>query len=365
MDELRFGVIGTGMMGCEHIGNLDALPGAEVTALSDPDAGSLRGAAAFTGPDVAGFADHRDLLASGLVDAVIVASPNHTHRSVLDDCWGTGLHLFVEKPLCTTIEDARAIRRAASEHDGVVWMGLEYRYLPALTDLIAQVRRGTVGRVHMVAVREHRYPFLVKVGDWNRFSVNTGGTLVEKCCHFFDLMNVIVGEQPIRVYASGGQDVNHLDEIYDGRRSDILDNAFVVVDYPGGVRGMLDLCMFAEGSRWEQELTVVGDTGKVEAHVPGFAEVARGAEPELVIGGRGPDWPVETRRIAYEGRVAHVGTHHGASFVELERFCEVIRNGTPPEVTIDDGARSVAVGLAAHRSIDEGRPVELTEFEVT
>jgi predicted dehydrogenase len=363
MDELRFGIIGTGMMGCEHIGNLGALAGATVTALSDPNADSLSGAAAFCDPGVARFADHRELLASGLVDAVIVASPNHTHRSVLDDCWGTGIAIFVEKPLCTTVADALAVRRAADRHDALVWMGLEYRYFPAVGDLIGEVRAGTAGRVQMVAVREHRYPFLVKVDNWNRFTANTGGTLVEKCCHFFDLMNQVTGMRPVRVVASGGQNVNHLDEVYDGRRSDILDNAFVIVDYPGGVRALLDLCMFAEGSRWEQELTVVGDAGKIEAHVPGFAEVARGATPELVIGSRGPDWPVATRPITY-GDVAHLGTHHGSSYVELERFAAAIRAGGEAEVTIDDGVWSVAMGVAAHRSIDEGRPVELAEFDL-
>ncbi len=361
MDELRFGIIGTGMMGCEHIGNLEVLPGARVTALADPDPGSLESAGAFV-PDASRFADHRDLLASGLVDAVVIASPNHTHAAVLDHCWDHDVHLFIEKPLCTTVPDALAVRDAAARHDGVVWMGLEYRWFPAVDELLTEVRAGTAGKLHMVTIREHRYPFLVKVGDWNRFSANTGGTLVEKCCHFFDLMDLIVGERPVRVYASGGQDVNHLDEVYDGRPSDILDNAFVIVDYPGGARAMLDLCMFAEGSRWEQEISVVGDAGKVEAHVPGFAEVARGAEPELVVGSRGPDWPVTSRAIGYDDRAGHLGTHHGASYVELERFAAAIRTGVEPEVTVDDGVWSVAVGAAAHRSIDEGRPVELSEF---
>ena len=66
----------------------------------------------------------------------------------------------------------------------------------------------------MVSLREHRFPFLEKVGDWNRFEDNTGGTLVEKCCHFFDLMNQVMPGRPERVYASGSQMVNHLDESY-------------------------------------------------------------------------------------------------------------------------------------------------------
>jgi len=70
----------------------------------------------------------------------------------------------------------------------VVWVGLEYRYMAPTMRLLEHVSSGVLGRLHMLAIREHRFPFLPKVGDWNRFSNNTGGTLVEKCCHFFDLM---------------------------------------------------------------------------------------------------------------------------------------------------------------------------------
>jgi myo-inositol 2-dehydrogenase/D-chiro-inositol 1-dehydrogenase len=86
-------------------------------------------------------------------------------------------------------------------------------------------------------------PFLQKVGDWNRFTSRTGGSLVEKCCHHFDLMRLIIGSEPRRFFASGGQDANHLDETYNGQASDILDNAYVLVDFENGARGLLELCM--------------------------------------------------------------------------------------------------------------------------
>lgn len=55
------------------------------------------------------------------------------------------------------------------------------------------------------------------MNNWNRFNVNTGGTLVEKCCHFFDLMRLFASADPVCVMASGGVDVNHKDEVYDGK----------------------------------------------------------------------------------------------------------------------------------------------------
>ncbi|MEN8113813.1 MAG: Gfo/Idh/MocA family oxidoreductase [Actinomycetota bacterium] len=348
---IRYGVVGTGMMGVEHILNVNALDGAEVTAISDPDAGSRSSGAEAAGLGTeAVFENHRDLLASGLCDAVVIVSPNHTHRDVLDDVIASGMHFLTEKPLCTTVEDCRSVVAAADGYDAVAWMGMEYRYKPPIARLIGEVRDGAVGRVHMVAIREHRFPFLDKVGAWNRFTRNTGGTLVEKCCHFFDLMNVITDAQPIRVYASGGQSVNHLDEEYNGETPDILDNAYVVVDYDDGARGMLDLCMFAEGSRNEQEIAVTGDIGKVEAFVP----------ESVVRVGRRSDGAVTEHEVV-DDRVAYEGLHEGSSYLEHLDFRDAIIEGSEPGVTLEDGMLAVAVGVAAHLSIDEGRPVFLDE----
>jgi myo-inositol 2-dehydrogenase/D-chiro-inositol 1-dehydrogenase len=350
---VRWGIVGAGMMGQEHIQNLLAVDGATVTAIADPDPGMRDAAAALAGPDTSVYTDHRALLESGECDAVVVASPNHTHRAVLDDVLATDLAVLVEKPMCTTVEDCRAVVAATEERSAPVWVGLEYRYMPPIARLIDEVRGGATGDVRMVAIREHRFPFLVKVDNWNRFSRNTGGTLVEKCCHFFDLMTLLTGARPVRVMASGGQDVNHLDEEYDGERSDILDNAFVIVEYDNGARGHLDLCMFAEATRDQEEISVVGDAGKVEALVP--ADVVR-------IGRRGEHWigGVEVHPVV--NTAAYQGLHHGSSFVEHQKLHDIIVRGGEPEVTVHDGLLSVAVGIAAHRSIDEQRPVELAEI---
>lgn len=357
MDEIRYGIIGTGMMGIEHIENLAQVDGAVVTAIADPHEPSRRHGVEAAGDNVAVFEHHRDLIDSGSCDAVVVVSPNHTHHKVLLDLLATDLHVLTEKPMCTTTAASKEVVAAAEARNAITWVGLEYRYMPPVSKLVEHVHGGAVGNVHMVSIREHRFPFLTKVGDWNRFSANTGGTLVEKCCHYFDLMNLIIGERPVQVYASGGQSVNHLDEIYDGERSDILDNAYVTVDYPDGVRAMLDLCMFAEATKDQEEISVVGDVGKLDARVP---------TSELHVGIRsGEGWPdigqVETRSITNED-IRHTGLHHGASYLEHVDFASAIRNNTPPLVTLEDGLWSVAMGEAAHRSIAENRPVRLDEL---
>ncbi|MAI80007.1 MAG: oxidoreductase [Deltaproteobacteria bacterium] len=351
---MRYGIIGTGMMGCEHIRNLAQLPGAEVKAIADPhEASRVQAQQAYEERgSVAVFADYREMLTQSPLDAVIIASPNHTHAEVLDPVFNSGLHVMVEKPMCTTLADCRSVAERAARHPGVFWVGLEYRYMATVAAFLDKLKEGAVGDLKMLFIREHRFPFLPKVGDWNRFNRNTGGTLVEKCCHFFDLMNLAMGCEPVRVFASGAQDVNHLDESYDGETPDILDNAFVIVDYENGARGCLDLCMFAEGSRYEQELVATGDGGKLECTVPGS---------ELITCTRQyRDWA--SQPIPADPRVLHTGFHHGASYLEHVEFMEAVRTGTPARVTAQDGVRSALIGLAAHRSIEEGRVVTLSEL---
>ena len=351
-ETLRYGIIGTGMMGVEHVLNLRLVPDAVVTAFAEPDPRSAKWGRDTAGPDAEHYEDHREMLAKAPVDVVVVATPNHTHLDVLEDVFRTEKPVLIEKPLGTTLEDCRRVEELAEKHPALVWVAMEYRYMPPVTRLVEEVRRGTVGRPFMLAIREHRFPFLPKVGNWNRFSRNTGGTLVEKCCHFFDLMCHILESRPVRVAASAAQDVNHLDEEYDGEQPDVLDNAYALVDFENGARALLDLCMFAEGSRNQEEICVTGDVGKVEAFVP---------ESTLVIGRRNPR-DVRTEHVPVEERILKAGGHHGSTYFEHLAFLRALREGTPPEVSVADGVLAVALGLAAQQAAAEARVVLLSEL---
>jgi predicted dehydrogenase len=339
------------MMGIEHLENLALIPGAEVVAFADPHPESRRRARIAAGAGPAEYASAAELLADPRVDALVIATPNHTHRAVLEAAFATGKPILVEKPLCTTIADARWAAQCAAVHPAPVWCAMEYRYMPPVARLIDEVRAGAIGRLRMLAIREHRFPFLPKVGDWNRFARNTGGTLVEKCCHFFDLMRLVVASEPVRVYASAAQDVNHLDERYAGETPDILDNAFVTVDFANGARALLDLCMFAEASRNQEEICAVGDRGKVECFIP---------ESTLVIGRRAPR-AVTSEHVAVDERALAAGHHHGSTYFQHLRFFDAVTKGARVEVTAEDGLRAVAMGAAAELSARAKRPVELRE----
>lgn len=353
---VRFGIVGAGMMGREHIRNLLLFPGAKLTALADPTPASLDSAVREARSEVARFETAEALAASGFVDAVIVAAPNFTHRAVLAPLFAAGLHILCEKPLGTTLEDARWAVAMAATHPAVFWTGMEYRFMPPAARFVEQVRAGRVGRLVQLAIREHRFPFLVKVGDWNRFNRNTGGTMVEKCCHFFDLMRLITADEPVRVFCSGAMDVNHRDERYGGETPDILDNSYTVVDFAGGQRALLDLNMFAEGSKNQEELVAVGDTAKLEAFIP---------DGDLVFSPRvGFNNPkrVEVEHVAVDQAALNAGSHHGATYYQLEAFLKAVRGEGPVVVTADDGLRAVAIGVAAEISARERRVVEMNEL---
>ncbi|VVS97231.1 Oxidoreductase [Sphingomonas sp. EC-HK361] len=358
-EQVRYGLVGTGMMGVEHLNNLAITPGAVVTAIADPVEASLgwaRGALGDRADGVQAFTDSAALAKSGLVDAVIVASPNHTHRDVLAPLFGEGLAILCEKPLATTIPDARWIVEQAEKSGRPFWTAMEYRYMPPAAEFIAGVHGGKIGRLQMLSIREHRFPFLPKVGDWNRFSANTGGTMVEKCCHFFDLMRLITKSEAVRVYCSGAMDVNHLDEAYDGVQPDIIDNSFTTVDFANGVRAMLDLSMFADGAENQEEITAVGSDARLDVLIPEGAIVY---SPR--VGFRQPK-RAERHVVEVDQAALDAGSHHGSTFYEHQRFNAAVRGEGAVEVTARDGLMAVAIGTAAEISAREKRVVEMSEL---
>jgi myo-inositol 2-dehydrogenase / D-chiro-inositol 1-dehydrogenase len=362
---IRVALIGTGMMAAEHIANL-ALYRSRVTlcGFADPEASSLDLARFVTdhnwgageGAKVQVFADHRDLLRDAWPDAVIVSSPNFTHAAILDDVMAAGVAILCEKPLATTLADAMRLARAAETYAPLFWIGMEYRFMPPVAAFVARVHGGATGRLRMLSIREHRFPFLKKVGDWNRFARNTGGTMVEKCCHFFDLMRHIIRSEPVRVYCSGAMDVNHLDERYGEERPDIIDNSFTTVDFADGTRALLDLCMFAEGAEEQEEMSATGDAARLDVTIPSGVLVTSPRMPSV------QPKRVTREPIAVDAAALKAGTHHGATYYQLGAFLDALETGKAPAVSAEDGYRAAAMGLAAEISAREHRAVAMAEL---
>ena len=175
------------------------------------------------------YADYRELLARAPVDAVVIATPNFTHAAVLDDVFShrastsssRSRSARASRTACASWSSAaEAPRRRLGRH------GIPLHAAPSRgsSRRCARAPSAGCGCSRSASTASRSCP---RSATGTASARNTGGTLVEKCCHFFDLMNLIARQRPTRVYASGGEDVNHLDERYDGQRPDILDNAYV------------------------------------------------------------------------------------------------------------------------------------------
>ena len=363
---LRYGFIGCGMMGQEHLRNLAMIEDTEVTMIYEPDAG-MRDLSSRLVPKVLFAECEEEVIRAENVDALVITSPNLLHCRQLETISKIRpMPVLVEKPVCTSLEQLWALQRIGKNYPLPIWVAMEYRYMPPISRLVEEVHSGkTLGKITSLSIREHRYPFLKKVGDWNRFNENTGGTLVEKCCHFFDLMCFILQSEPVRVYGSGAQNLNHLDEHYDGRVPDILDNAFVVVDFASKQRAMLDLNMFADGSWYQESIVVIGSQAKVECQIPGPTRfwpkesLGESPTPRLTLSPRDPKGP-KTLEIPVDPKLLEAGDHNGSTFYQHVRFAKVLRGEQSVEVSLQDGLKAVLIGLAAHRSIETGKAIDLT-----
>ena len=358
MKIIKYGIIGAGTMAREHILNISLIENAEVVALSDPHEASLNQCKDILKKKVPCFKNHQDMIKENLVDVYLISSPNFTHIEILKDVIKTKKHILVEKPLCTNTKDCLEIKKLTKDYPSLFWTAMEYRYMPPVAKFIDEIHNKTIGELKTLTIREHRFPFLKKINNWNRFEKNTGGTLVEKCCHFFDLMCLIAKSKPISVYASGAQDVNHLDEEYDGKKPDIIDNAYVIVNFENGVRSLLELCMFAENSDMQEELVATGNKGKIETSVP--SNESGKISSNLRIGMRDGETRLET--IEVDKKILEAGHHHGSTYYEHLAFLNAIKNNSNPEVSLNDGLIAVAVGEAAEKSIKLKRLVKLEEI---
>ncbi|PRY95451.1 putative dehydrogenase [Hasllibacter halocynthiae] len=351
---LRYGILGTGMMGQEHIRNIALLDDAETVAFVETDEGMAAGARGLL-PAARRCASLDEMLPG--IDALVVATPNDLHAAQLAEVAARRpLPILMEKPLYTDPADADAVARLAEGYPAPIWVAMEYRYMPPVAAFLGRVG-GATGGIRMLSVREHRFPFLDKVGRWNRSNARSGGTLVEKCCHFFDLMRLILRDDPVRVMASAGQDVNRLGE------ADVWDNAYVIVDFRGGARAMLELCMFAEGSKFQERLAAFGPKGMLEAKVVGPGRfwperLGKPPVPVLTESPREPRGPVK-RKVPVPEDLLEAGDHNGATFYQHQRFARAALGKGPVEVTARDGAWAVRMGHAAQESARTGRAVVL------
>jgi len=360
----KFNVIGCGLNGNEHI-QVAMLEGrSTIHGVFDTNPGSIEMAQKTfeqykPGKTLVSYPSLQAACTDPEVDGLIITTPNYTHLEVLREAIKSGKHIFLEKPMATTIEDAREIVELSKGYPAVLQIGLQYRYKPMYVEAIHEVfERRSLGEIKMVNIVEHRLPFLDKVRQWNKFSQYSGGTLVEKCCHYFDLLNLFAGSRPISVFASGSAAVNFRDFEYEGNKSDILDNAVVSIEYENGVRGSFNLCMFVP--MFYEEISLCGDEGYLKAYEKeDFMNMPRPTTYLEVL--RGETQPSRFCTPCYPPYIEQTG-HTGATFFEHVNLIDNIEGKPTRTASVDEGYWSVVVGVAAEQSVKTGLPVLIEDL---
>ena len=361
--ELVFNVIGTGVNGQEHIRCTHFESRATIKGVYDPNPGSIEGAkkehAKFTDRPLVIYKSIEEACNDKDIDGIIISTPNYTHLEVLRTAMESHKPILLEKPMATTIEDAHAILEKAQNYDSILQLGLQYRYKAMYRESIYEVlKRQSLGDVKLMYICEHRIPFLDKVGQWNKFSKKSGGTLVEKCCHYFDLFNLFAQSRPKRVFASGSQFVNFVDYAYKGEASDILDNAVVTIEYDNDVLASFNLSMFAP--QFYEELSICGSEGRLRCFEK--QDFPGGEESEVYLEIlRGELKPARIIKPRYPHTVERLG-HHGSTLMEHGKFVDNIIAGELTSATAEEGFWAVVIGVAAEQSVKTRQPVIVDEL---
>lgn len=341
---LRIGFVGLGAMGLSHAQSVAALCAgkAEVAAVCSRHPEKLE-AARQIAPGVRCFSDPDELLRASL-DAVFVSTPNDSHFALGREALRRGKHLFLEKPVAIRPRDCRDLVSLAEQSGRVVMIGHEFRYSPYFQKFKALIDSGAVGLPRMTWCREWRGPFQKKSGDWIEDRRRSGGLLVEKNCHHFDLMNWWIGSAPRRVCAFGGNAVNR---ILPGPEQ-TNDHATVAFEYASGARGSLNVCLFAfDFPREELELGVAGDQGVLQTRLSTL---------EIAHWPKGATEPI-LHHVAVEAGVGW-GKHLGSA--EMHRdFVDCILEKRQPLTNPAACVDGTLLALAAEESIRRGRIIAL------
>ncbi|RBW67366.1 Gfo/Idh/MocA family protein [Bacillus taeanensis] len=359
----KFNVIGSGNIGQEHM-RVTLMEGrATIHGIYDPNPNSVKQAKKLfsTLAPNSPLVVYESLEAAchdPEVDGLMICTPNYTHIEIVKEAVKSSKHILLEKPMATTIQDAYEINQIAKNYKPVFQIGLQYRYKAIYIETIHEaLERKALGDIKTISIMEHRIPFLDKVKQWNKFSKYSGGTLVEKCCHYFDLMNLLAQAKPVQVYASGSTAVNFTEFEYNGEKSDIIDNAFVIVTYENGIRASFNLNMFSP--MFYEEIVICGNKGRLKASEnEDFLSSERPRNQLEIMRGEGK--PSKVSNPCYPSYIERSG-HSGATYYEHIYFIDNIEGKQTNTATVEEGFWSVVVGAAAEQSIKTGQSVTIND----
>src|SRR5438034_1463361 len=332
---LNIAVIGCGRIGRIHAENLATrIPGARLAAVADIAGAAAKEVAAEFHVAKA-VADYHEVLADPAIEAVAICSSTDTHSSIIQEAAAAGKHIFCEKPIDYDLARIHASLSAVDKAGVKLQIGFNRRFDPSFAKVRELVVAGAIGQPHVVRItsRDPEPPSLeyIKV---------SGGIFLDMTIHDFDMVRFLSGSEAEEVYAIG-------DALIDPaiRQAGDVDTAIVTMRLKSGALATIDNSFKADYG-YDQRIEVFGSKGSASA------------------GNRTPD-----EHLVMDAQ----GLHHAkplyffleryaeAYVLEMRAFVEAVLKDETPSVTGREGLQAVVMGLAATRSLREGRPMKLSE----
>ncbi len=335
---IRMGLIGAGRMGkvfahtlAFNVAEVDLIAVADVDPKTSAEVAARYGARYH-------YTDYHALLERDDIDAVVIVTPTATHAEVIQAAAAAGKHIFSEKPLAQTLSLCDEAIEAVSAAGVMLQLGFMRRFDPAYVMAKKKIDEGAIGTPVM---------FRSTGRDPKRTSLefarreNSGGLILDMGVHDFDLARWLMGSEVVRVHSEGGCLVYpELKEVGD------IDNAMINLKFANEAVGNIDMSRNA----------VYGYDIRTEV---------LGSEGGLLIGNlQQTATLVMTRAGVTHDTVPYFMERFGEAYAsEIRDFVACLVEDRPPSVTGLDARKATAIGIAATRSLDEGRPVELCEIE--
>ena len=332
---LRIGVIGVGRIGRMHAELIaHQVPGAALSAVYDPYEPAAQVVAAALG--VPATATVAEILASEL-DAVAICSSSDTHVDLLIAAAEAGKAVFCEKPVSL---DLAEVDRALAAIDAAAvpfQIGFNRRFDPAHASVREAVASGAVGEPHLVRIssRDPEPPPL----DYVKSS---GGLFLDMMIHDFDMARFVTGSEVVEVFARGALRIEP-----SFAEADDIDTALVTLVHENGCLTAIDNSRRAAYG-YDQRVEVLGSEGMAASLNPP-------AHTGTVITAAGERRPPNPHFFLERYLPSYV--------LEWEAFVEAVKTGATPPVSGVDARAPLVIGLAAGRSLREGRPVRVEEVQ--
>jgi myo-inositol 2-dehydrogenase/D-chiro-inositol 1-dehydrogenase len=330
---ISVGIIGVGRIGRLHAELLARrVPGAAVGMVYDVHTPFALDVSAELGVPAA--ASVEELLASD-VDAVAICSSADTHVDLMVAAAQAGKAVFCEKPVSLLLEELERGLEAVEEHGVAFQVGFNRRFDPAHASVQEAVAAGRIGEPHLVRIssRDPEPPPL-------QYVRTSGGLFLDMTIHDFDMARFVTGSEVVEVFARGGVRVAP-----DFAQAGDIDTALVTLVHASGCLTAIDNCR-ATAYGYDQRVEAFGSDGMAASDNPpahtGVLTTAHGAERAPL-----PHFFLERYLPSYER--------------EWEAFIGALRAGTAPPVGSQDARAPLVIGLAALRSLREGRAVRLEE----